>query len=122
MRLGAGQVRAGDGRKYVGPFHVIVPAERIAFLPQRDTDTARFKVQVLARNERRRKSAFVQKIFQVPRPEAADQLISLTLDLELPEGVYVVAFGVRDEASQETSFVSTGIDLRPAADVSTDGK
>jgi hypothetical protein len=34
----------------------------------------------------------------------------------------VVAFGVRDEASQETSFVSTGIDLVPAVDLSKDGK
>ncbi len=115
VRLGAGQIRQGEGRKVTVPFRVIVPAERITFLPRQGSETARIKVQVMAQNERRRKAVFTQEIFQLPRPEAADS-VSLALDLELAEGVYVVAFGVRDEASQETSYVSTGIDLRPAED------
>jgi len=121
VRLGAGEVRAVEGGKYAVPFHILIPTPRITFLPQHGGEVARFKVQVMAQDEHRRRSAFAQKVYQVPRPEAANQLISLTLGLELDGGVHVVAFGVLDEASQETSFVSTTIDLRPATGASADG-
>lgn len=113
VRLGAGRIEEGDKQLTV-PLHVMVPVDKLTFLPLEGADVARIKVQALAQNEKNRRTAFKQKFFEVERPaaDAPDQLVDLSVVLELTRGVHVVAFGVRDETSHETSFVSTGLDLR----------
>jgi hypothetical protein len=96
----------------------MVPADRVTFLPGPQGDQARLKVQVMAQNDRNRKIAFTQRIFEVPRPAAAEgePLLSFRIPVDLPRGIHVVAIGIRDQASQETSFISTGLDIQPPTD------
>jgi hypothetical protein len=39
--------------------------------------------------------------------------VSLVFELELEQGIHVVAFGVRDEATKEASFVATSLEILP---------
>jgi VWFA-related protein len=121
VRLGAGEIKTGGSRKYVVPLLVVVPADRITFLPRKRAEVAKLKVQVMAKNERDGRTTFTEKIYDVARPPAGSQSLSLVLSLDLDEGVHVVAFGVRDEATQEASFVATGLDLRPPEEASAGG-
>jgi len=120
VRLGAGEIKTGGDRKYVVPLHVVIPAERITFLPQKRKEVAKLKVLVMTRNERSGKTTFTEKSYDIARPPEGSQL-SLVLSLDLDEGVHVVAFGVRDEATQEASFVATGMDLRSPEEASAGG-
>lgn len=122
VRLGAGEVKTGGTRKYVVPLLVVIPAERVTYLPQKRRQVAKLKVQVMARNERSRKTTFTEKVYDVERPPAGSQSLSLVVPLDLDEGVHVVAFGIRDEATQETSFVATGLDLRSPEGGSAGGR
>jgi VWFA-related protein len=122
VRLGAGRIEEAEDRKLSVALHVMVPVDKLTFLPQGVGAVARVKIQAMAQNERRTRTGFQQKYFEVERPatEAPNQLVDLTVTLDLAKGVHVVAFGVRDEATQETSVVSTGLDLR--AERSAGGK
>jgi hypothetical protein len=44
-----------------------------------------------------------------------DPLIDMVLSLELEPGQWILAVAVRDEISQDTSYVSTSIELSPPA-------
>ena len=112
VKLGAGKVEKGANEKSTVELHVVIPVGKISFLPQQGGDFASLRVQVLARDERNRRTAFKQERFDLPRPDSAttDQ-ISLVLNLELEKGIHIVAFGVHDEATQEASFVATGLEI-----------
>ncbi len=114
VRLGAGAITAGEKGRLTVPLHVRIPVEKITFLPQAGADVASLKVLVLTRDEREAKSAFKQESYRLPRPESAE-FVSLVIDLDLAAGIHTIAFGVRDDATQEASFVATGVDLRKPA-------
>ena len=74
-RLGAGTVRRGTGGKFILPLHVLVAADRVAFLPSAaglaaGQPTARLKLQVAAADERNRNVAFEQRVFRFEQPVA----------------------------------------------------
>ncbi len=123
VRLGAGQIKSGKKDKLKVPLHVQVPVEKVTFLPQKGGDFANLKVLVMTRDERRAKTAFKHESYRLPRPKNAEPglTMSLVVDLDLDPGIHVIAFGVRDESSQETSFVATGVDLRTPEQMAAEG-
>ena len=116
VRLGAGDVRgAGKGRVTV-PLHVILPAESVAFLPEDGWVVAHLSVQVATRNTKNDKGIFEHSAFRVRRSTATDrELVSVMMELNLPAGVHLVAVGLRDDATRESSFVTTTLQLQTSA-------
>ncbi len=120
VTLGAGEITAGDKDRLKVPLHVRVPVDEITFLPQQGGDFASLRVAVMTRDERHAKTSFKQEGYRLARPAEAgsDLTLSLVIDLDLEPGIHVIAFGVRDEATQVASFVATGLDIRrPAGEV-----
>ncbi len=117
VRLGAGEVTAGEKEKLKLPLHVRIPVDKITFLPQQGGDFANLEVLVLTRDERHAKTAFKREGYRLARPQDAEPglTVSLVVDLDLPEGIHVIAFGVRDQATQIASYVATGVDLKMLA-------
>lgn len=115
VRLGAGDVRdAGKGRVTV-PLHVMVPAARVAFLPEDGWVVAHLSVQIATRNRKTDKGIFEQSAFRVRRSAATDhELVSVMMELNLPAGVHLIAVGLRDDASRESSIVTTTLQLQAA--------
>lgn len=113
VKLGAGRVERSGAETSKVELHITIPVGLITFLPQRGGDYASVRVQVMARDERNRKTAFKQELFQLARPQqvGAQQNVSLVLHLDLETGIHIVAFGVHDEATQEASFVATGLEI-----------
>ncbi len=119
VRLGAGAITAGEKDKLKVPLHVRIPVGEITFLPQKDGDFAKLQVAVMTRDERRARTSFKQEGYRLARPEDPDPnlTVSLVVDLDLDAGIHVIAFGVRDEATQVASYVATGVDLQQMAGV-----
>ena len=117
VRLGAGAVSTGKKGKLTVPLHVRVPVDQITFLPQLGDHFASLRVAVMARDQLHARTAFKQAGYRLPLPRESDPglTVSLVIELELEAGTYAIAFGVRDEATREASFVATGVDLRQPA-------
>ena len=117
VRLVAGTLRAKeDGKLLSLPLHVLVPTEKIAFLPTESESFAQLSLQLSTRNTKTQKGTFEQKLYRVPKPaDEAQDVVGLVMDLEVPEGVHLVAIGLRDDATLESSFVSTTLELSAAA-------
>ncbi len=116
VRIAAGVLgAAAEGGRYPLPLHVLVPAERLAFLPQAEGERASIKVVVHARNARSKEVVKLDKVLQTARPTAGTELLDLRLSLELPQGIHVLAVAVRDEISRETSVVATTVAIHDPA-------
>jgi VWFA-related protein len=114
-RIGSGEIRDTGKGRFTLPFHVMIPVDSIAFLPQSGGDFARIKVQVAIRNGKSGKVDVQEKLFRVVRPPAGSaQLVDLVVELELRPGVHVLAVGVRDEATREISYLATAVQLQDA--------
>ncbi len=112
VRLGAGDVRAAGKGRVTVPLHVILPAERVAFLPEDGWVVAHLSVQVATRNTKNDKGIFEHSAFRIRRSAATDsELVSVMMELNLPAGVHLVAVGLRDDATRESSFVTTTLQL-----------
>ena len=120
VRLGAGDVRAAGEGRVILPLHVAVPAERLAFLPGNDATSAYLALQVSTRNTKTREGIYEQREYRV-RPPAQGDYVDLLVELELPEGVHLIAVGVRDDVTQEASFVSTTLELRATPGTGANG-
>ncbi len=108
VRLGAGRVRAAGGGKRRLPLHVMVPAAQVAFLPFEDKEMARIRVEVASRHAQTSKVVRDEKTFLVEVPPDRDtRLLDLVFNIDIPDGLNLVAVGVRDDATRETAFVST---------------
>ena len=108
VRLGAGRVRAAAGGKRRLPLHVMVPAAGVAFLPFEDREMAQIRVEVASRHAQTSKVVRDEKTFLVEAPpDRETRLLDLVFNVEIPEGLNMVAVGVRDDATRETAFVST---------------
>ena len=108
VRLGAGRVRAAAGGKRRLPLHVMVPAARVAFLPVEDKEMAQIRVLVASRHAATSKVVRDEKTFQIEAPpDRETRLLDLVFHVDIPEGLNMVAVGVRDDATRETAFVST---------------
>lgn len=117
VRLAAGTVREADTQGFLRlPLHVLVPAEKIVFLPREGGVTGQISVQVSTRNTVDQKGIFDHRAYRINWKTPSDrERIDLTLELEVPPGVHLVAVGVRDDATHDTSFVSTTIEVHPTA-------
>ncbi len=116
-RLGAGAMRKTEGGRYVVPLHVLVPADRLTFLPGDGGPLAGVEVDVAAKTPERPRVVRTGTSWEVRQPSVEDDpVIDLVLSLELPPGRYVLAVAVRDQASRETSYVSTSIEIAPDAE------
>lgn len=112
IRLGAGEVAAGtEPATYRMPLLVMVPAERLAFLPGADGSAAEVVVRVLARALDSATLAIFDKTFQIKGAPGATGFAQLAIELELAGGPHLTAVGVQDVGSGEASFVSTTLQL-----------
>ncbi len=112
VRLGAGRPRTAGGDRWRLPLHVIVPAARVTFLPTEEGEVAQIKVQVAGRHLESPATVRDEKTFLVDMPpDREKRLLNLNFNLEMPVGANLVAVAVRDEATRETTFVSTTLAL-----------
>jgi hypothetical protein len=117
VRLAAGTVQSAEKDRLTIPLRVLVPARAITFLPKGDGVTAQLSVQVSTRNTVDQKGIFDHRAYRINwKTESDQEVVALAIDLEVPPGVHLVAVGVRDDATQITSFVSTTVEVHPAAD------
>lgn len=113
-RLGAGAMRRVGKNKYALPLHVLIPAERLSFVPGEDGPLAGVTVEVAARDPERSKILRTSTSYEVAAPAGdGDPVIDLLLSVELEPGRYVLAVAVRDRMTQETSYVSTSVEIAP---------
>ncbi len=116
VRLGAGEVSAAAKGRIRLPLHVMLPAASVAFLPEEGWVVAHLSVQVATRGAKSDKGIFEQSAFRVRRSAAADlDTVRVKMELELPAGVHLIAVGLRDDATRQSSFVTTTLELRPLA-------
>jgi VWFA-related protein len=112
VRLGAGTVTVKDAETLTLPLHILVPAEKIVFLPTDEGMSAQLSVQVSTRNTVDQKGLFEHRAYRVNWKTGSDQeTVALKMDLEIPPGVHLVAVGVRDDATRDMSFVSTTLEI-----------
>lgn len=107
VRLGAGTVAAGAEGSYRMPLLVMVPAERLAFLPRGEGHVAEVIVRVMTRAMDSSSLSVFDKTFQVKGAPGVTGLAQLAVELELSGGAHLTAVGVQDAGSREASFVST---------------
>ncbi len=120
VRLGAGEIQPGEPRPggeatFRLPLHVMVPVERLAFLPQDGTHVAEITVRAMARSLASGAVATRQQTYRVKGTPGAEGFANLKLELELGEGEQLTAIGIRDLATREASFVSTTVQLGPGS-------
>ena len=116
VRLGAGDLRdGGKGRVTVPAAHHGAGGESSPFCPTSESLAAHLSVQVGTRNTRNDKGIFEHSAFRIRR--AADdetEMVGVVMEVTLPAGVHLVAVGLRDDATRESSFVTTTLELRAA--------
>jgi VWFA-related protein len=115
-RLGAGEVRANGKAGFTVPLHILVPIDKIVFLPQDGVEVARLRLQIATRDYKNGDVSFQGKVFRATRPSVEQEHLDFVLDLELEGGNYDVAVGLRDEASRETSYVRTALGINESGD------
>jgi hypothetical protein len=112
VRLGAGNVSGEDEKLLTLPLHILVPADKVVFLPTDEGVVAQLSVQVSTRNTVDQKGLFDHRAYRINwKTESDQETIALAIDLEVPPGVHLVAVGVRDDSTQQSSFVSTTLQL-----------
>ena len=113
VRLGAGAVEEPAPGSYRLPLHVMVPVERLAFLPQQGSFFAEVKLRILTRAIDRNELVTQDKTFRVQGSPEATGFADLAVALELAAGAHVTAIGVQDANTREASFVSTTVRVGP---------
>ena len=120
VKLAVGTLGSADKGKYGMPLHVLVPTSAITFFPQESGERANLRVAIQASNPKTRKRERFEQSFSPGRPATA-QTLDLRVVLQLPEGIHVVAVGVRDELTGESSVVATTVAIEDPATSSTPG-
>jgi VWFA-related protein len=115
-RLGSGDLSDAGKGAFTVPFHVLVPVGSVVFLPHSGGELANLKLQVASREVGTGRVTREEKLFRVERPpQGSSELVDLLVDLRLETGVHVLAVGLRDEATQETSYLTTAIRIQDPA-------
>ncbi len=116
VKLAAGEA-VPEGRKSRLRLHVFVPSDRLIFLPVDSGEQAEVTVVVQAQGESKRLEATKRRLFQVSKPRpGGPKSIDLILPVDLKEGAYDIAVGVRHEASNQASYVSTFLRVPQASE------
>jgi len=116
VRLGAGQLRAAESSGWLLPLHVILPAERLTYLPREKGNAATLTVFYGNCDVQNRLSTIQQKRYNVPQPAIMDEnMLDLVVDVHVGTGVQVLGVAVVDEATNEASYLATNIDVEPPA-------
>ncbi len=113
VRLGAGAIEEPAPGSFRMPLHVMVPVERLAFLPQQGSHFAEVKLQILTRSLDANELVSQDKVFRVKGSPDATGFADLAVALELGAGTHVTAIGVQDANTREASFVSTTLRVGP---------
>jgi VWFA-related protein len=112
VRLGAGEARVGEPGSFTVPLHVMVPVDRVTFLPADGGSFATLQLKTLSVDSSSRQMSGEEKSVRVREPEeGSGEWLDLGLELELGAGVQLVAVALRDQATREASFVSTTLQL-----------
>jgi VWFA-related protein len=116
VKLAAGTVSPSSDKMVKLPLHILVPANEIVFLPSDDGVRAQLSVQISTRNTADQKGLFEHRAYRLNWKTDSDQeTVALSMDLEVPPGVHLIAVGVRDDATRDMSFVSTTVEIHGAA-------
>jgi VWFA-related protein len=123
VRLGAGTVRtlSAEDKTVALPLHVIVPIDNVVFLPGDEGMIAHLTLQITTQLSTGSGGLHEQKVYRIAQPPPDQELLSMVLELQLPEGVHIVAVAVRDDATRESSFVSTTVELHATAELAQGG-
>ena len=113
VRLGGGAVEETASGSFRMPLHVMVPVERLAFLPHEGSFFADVKLQILTRAIDANELVTQDKVFRVQGSPEATGFADLAVALELAAGTHVTAIGVQDTNTREASFVSTTLRVGP---------
>lgn len=113
VRLGAGAVEEPSPGTYRMPLHVMVPVERLAFLPSQGSFFADLRLHILTRAVDGNELVSQDKSFRVQGSPEATGFADLAVALELVAGTHVTAIGVQDANTREASFVSTTLQVGP---------
>ena len=113
VRLAAGNLKKGFGTKMLLPLSILVPVDQLAYLPVSETTQAQVKVHVTARDLEKGTKFEQEKVMTAPQPQPETTLLNFVVGVEVPPGTYVIAVGLRDEATREASFVSTTLQIQP---------
>jgi VWFA-related protein len=112
VRLGMGEPAPGGAAPL--RLYAMVPVDRLVFVPAEGGDVARLELHASAQSPGDAPPATARSEFRLRRPPgAADERVSLPLELALGPGVQRVAVALRDAASGETSFVTTSFEIAP---------
>jgi hypothetical protein len=112
MRLAVGELARGEDDQFEIPLHVLVPSDGLAFLPGQGEASARVEIVVRAREAASGELVERSEVMTATRPTEDAALAGFTVDLDLPEGVYVLGVALRDLATGETSVVSTTVSVQ----------
>ena len=116
LRLGAGDLRDGGKGRVTIPLHIMVPAANVAFLAEGESLAAHLSVQIGTRNAKNDKGVFEQSAFRIRRAtDDETEMVGVVMEVTLPAGVHLIAVGLRDDATRESSFVTTTLELRGTA-------
>lgn len=114
VHLGLGTPRR-DGRRWIVPVLVRVPAEGVVLLPQDDGRRGRLHVFLAVRDDRGR----VSKLTHLPHPleipdgeaDAAGGDVGIGVNVEVRPGAWTLAVGVWDEIGGGESYVSQAVEV-----------
>ena len=115
VRLGAGEIAEAEPGSYRVPLHVMVPAEKLAFLADGGSFFADITVRVMTRPLDGMRMLIEDREFRVGGSPQATGFASLQVELTLPAGTQVMALGVQDANTREASFISTTLQLGPGS-------
>ena len=113
VRLGAGTIQEADPGSYQVPLQVIVPAERLAFLPDQGSYFADITVRVMSRPVDGATMLVQDGSFRIEGSPQATGLAALPVELVLAAGTHVTAVGVQDANTRVASFISTTLQIGP---------
>ena len=95
------------------PMRITVPLDSLVFVPEGEGHVGRLRMQLAARDEQGRMSAFHQKHFEIELDPSlagkAEGEHTFIVDLDMRSGPHIVAIGLRDEIGRETSYLASKI-------------
>lgn len=115
LRLAHGDLRV-DGGEVLLPVRVLVPVDRIAYLPLGGgPPSASLEIAVHGRSPDQAEGPAVRRTFRFEKPAETSGRAQLEIEIPLGPGLHVLGVSVRDQITGETSAVATTIGLEPPA-------